>query len=66
MENHSLLGPKSGRGRLQVVVVYQRFQLSGFDRENFGVLDWWSLVLGGCLQEVVAPGGSGGSTVIES
>ena len=28
---------KSGHGRLQEVVVYQRFHLLGFDWENFGV-----------------------------
>ena len=38
--------PKSGRGRLQVVV-YQRFQLQGFDWEIFLVLDRWSLMVGG-------------------
>ena len=27
MENHKPSGPKSGRGRLQEVVVYKRFQL---------------------------------------
>ena len=29
---------KIGRGCLQVVVVYERFQLEGFVCENFGVL----------------------------
>ena len=29
--------PKSGRARLQEVVVYERFQLEGFDCKNFGV-----------------------------
>ena len=28
------------------------------DWENFGVLDWWLLMGGGRLQEVVAHGGS--------
>ena len=44
---------KIGRGCLQVVVVYERFQLEGFDCENFGVLDAlvvaygrWSLITG--------------------
>ena len=43
------LAPRSGRGRLQEVVVYKRFQYQGFDWEKFGVLDrplvayeWWS------------------------
>ena len=35
MENHKQSGPKSGHGRLQEVVVYWRFQLEGFDWENF-------------------------------
>ena len=29
------LRPKNGRGRLQEVVVYKRFQLLGFNWENF-------------------------------
>ena len=29
-----------------LVVVYEKFQLEGFDRENFGVLDLWTLVRG--------------------
>ena len=33
------------------MVVYEKFQLQGFDRENFGVLDLLTLIL-----EVVADG----------
>ena len=43
---------------MQEVVEYERFQLEGFDWENFGVLDWQSLIGGGRLREVVAHGGS--------
>ena len=38
------------------MVVYETFQLQGFDWEKFGVLDRWSLMGGGRLQEVVAHG----------
>ena len=38
---------KSGRGCLLDVVIYQRFQLQGFNWKNFGVLDKWSLMRGG-------------------
>ena len=31
-------------GRLREVLVYERFKLQGFDWENFGVLDWCSLI----------------------
>ena len=58
MENHRPSGPKRGRGRLQEVDVYERFQLQGFDWEHFGVLDWRSVMGGGRLREVVAHGGS--------
>ena len=58
MENHQPSGPKSGRGRLQEVDVYERFQLQGFDWEHFGVLDCRSVMGGGRLREVVAHGGS--------
>ena len=37
-----------GRGRLQEVVVSERFQLLSFDWENLSVLDRWSLMEGGC------------------
>ena len=30
-----------------LVVVHEKFQLQGFDRENFGVLDLWTLMGGG-------------------
>ena len=43
MGNHQPSGPKSGRGRLQEIVVYKRFQLWGFDWENFGFFDGLSL-----------------------
>ena len=49
MENHQPWGPKSGRGRLQEVVVYKRFQQLGFDWENFVFF-----FMGGRLWEVVA------------
>ena len=45
---------KRGRGRLHEVVVYKRFSLSGFDWENFSVLERWLLMGGGRLREVVA------------
>ena len=47
---------KRGRGRLHEVVVYKRFSLSGFDWENFSVLERWLLMGGGRLREVVAHG----------
>ena len=58
MENHQPSGPKSGRGRLQEVVVYKRFQLLGFDWEKFGFFDGRSLMGGGRIRKVVAHGGS--------
>ena len=48
---------KSGRGRIREVVVYARFQYKALTQNNFGVLGRWSLMGGGCLQEVVARGG---------
>ena len=41
MENYQIVSPKRGRGggRLQEVVVYERFQLQGSDWVNFGVLN---------------------------
>ena len=53
-----LSGPKSGHGRLQKVVIYEKFQLQIFDWEIFSVLDRRSLMGGGRLREVVAHGGS--------
>ena len=41
--------PTSGRGLLQVAIaVYERFQQKCFDWVTFGVLEWWSLMRGGC------------------
>ena len=40
-----------------MVVIHKRFLLKGFDWENFGVLDWWSLMGGGRLPEVITHGG---------
>ena len=54
MENYKPVTPKSRRGRLQEVVFYEKFQLQGFDWENFVVLDLWTLMEGGHLQKVVA------------
>ena len=40
--------PKSGRGRLQEVVVNQYFQQQEFDlADSFGILDMWSHMTGG-------------------
>ena len=51
MENSKTVSPKSGRGRLQEVVVYERFQYKAVTEDIFGVL-------GRCrLWEVVATGG---------
>lgn len=47
MDNCKTVTPKICRGRLLDVLVYERFQLQGFDRENFGVLDLWTLMGGG-------------------
>ena len=58
MENYKTVTPKSSRGRLQEVVFYEKFQLQGFDWENFVVLDLWTVMGGGHLQKVVADGGS--------
>ena len=46
MENHFPSGPKSGRSCLQEVVIYLRFQLWGFDWENFGFLAWSTVTYG--------------------
>ena len=58
MESYKTVTPKSSRGRLQEVVFYERFQLQGFDWENFVVLGLWTLMGGGHLRKVVADGGS--------
>ena len=58
MENSKPVVLKSGRPRLQEVVVYERFQMQGFSWKNVGVLDKLSLMGGGRLREVVAHGGS--------
>ena len=58
MENYKTVTPKSRRGRLQEVVFYEKFQLQGFDWENFFVLDLWTRMEGGHLRKVVADGGS--------
>ena len=47
MENYNSVKPKSGRGRLLGVVVYEWFGIQGFDWENFGVLDCRTLTKGG-------------------
>ena len=39
------------------VVDYSRFQLWGFEKESFGVLDWRSLMGCGRLRDLVAHGG---------
>ena len=56
IENSKTVSQKSGRGRSQEVVIYQRFQYKALTQNNFGVLGR-SLMGGGCLQEVVARGG---------
>ena len=57
-ENFNDITSKSGRGRLREVVVYESVQLQGFDWEKMAVLDRWSLMGDGRLQEVLAHGGS--------
>ena len=57
IENSKTVSQKSGRGRSQEVVIYQRFQYEALTQNNFGVSGRWSLMGGGCLQEVVARGG---------
>ena len=47
MENYKRVTRKSSRGHLQEVVVYESFQLNGFDWENLDVLDRGSLTRGG-------------------
>ena len=58
MENCKTVTPKSWRGRLQKVVVYEKFQVQDFDRENFGVLDLWTLMGGGRWREMIVDEGS--------
>ena len=58
MENYKTVNPKSWRGRLQKVVVYEKFQVQDFDRENFGVLDLWTLMGGGRWREMIVDEGS--------
>ena len=58
MEINKLSPQKSGHGRSQEVVVHKRFKRQGFHRENFSVLDLWTLMGVSCLQKVVALGGS--------
>ena len=58
MENSKTVSPKSGRGRLQEVVVYERFQYKAVTEDIFGVLGRLSLMGGGHLREVIARGGS--------
>ena len=41
--NNKRVWPKRVHGRLWVVVVNERFSLKGFDWDNFGVLQRWSL-----------------------
>ena len=58
MENSKTVSPKSGRGRLQEVVVYERFQYKAVTEDIFGVLGRLSLMRGGRLREVIARAGS--------
>ena len=58
MENSKTVSPKSGRSRLQEVVVYERFQYKAVTEDIFGVLGRLSLMGGGRLREVNARAGS--------
>ena len=58
MENSKTVSPKSGRGRLQEVVVYERFPYKAVTEDIFGVLGRLSLMGGGRLREVIARGSS--------
>ena len=58
MENSKTVSPKSGRGRLQEVVVYERFPYKVVTEDIFGVLGRLSLMGGGRLREVIARAGS--------
>ena len=44
IENSKTVSPKSGRGRLQEVVVYERFQHKAVTEDIFGVLGRLSLM----------------------
>ena len=46
-ENSKTVSPKSGRGRWQEVVVYERFQYKAVTEDIFGVLGRMSLMGGG-------------------
>ena len=58
IENSKTVSPKSGRDRLQEVVVYERFQYKAVTEDIFGVLGRLSLTRGGRLREVIARAGS--------
>ena len=58
IENSKTVSPKSGRGRLQEVVVYERFPYKVVTENIFGVLGRLSLMGGGRLREVIARAGS--------
>ena len=58
IENSKTVSPKSGRGRLQEVGVYERFQYKAVTEDIFGVLGRLSLMGGGRLREVIARAGS--------
>ena len=58
IENSKTVSPKSGRSRLQEVVVYERFQYKAVTEDIFGVLGRLSLMGGGRLREVIAREGS--------
>ena len=58
IENSKTVSPKSVRGRLLEVVVYERFQYKAVTEDIFGVLGRLSLMGGGRLREVIARGGS--------
>ena len=49
------ISPKTGR--LQKVVAYKTLPLYDFTKKVFGILEKWSLMEGGRLQELVAQGG---------
>ena len=53
-----LPSPKGGRGRLQEVVAYERYQMQCFDCETKRAFGKWSLKRGNRLREVVAQRGS--------
>ena len=48
IENSKTVSPKSALGRLQEVVLYERFQYKSLTENIFGVLGRWSLMEGGC------------------